>query len=130
MRALDTNIVLRLLLNDDPSQVDAARRLVAEPALIGTGVLMEVAWVLQSTYKKHRVAIADGLSALLSAPTIHLGDERGVRWALDRYRNHAADLADMLHIIEARGASSFASFEKLLATQAGPDTPVPVERPA
>ena len=130
MRALDTNVILRLLLEDEPKQLAVARRVVAEPALVGTGVLMETAWVLRSTYRQSRVAIADALSAILSAPTLHVNDEDGVRWALARYRDHGADLADMLHIVAARGSSSFASFEKHLGKQAGEATPVPVERPA
>lgn len=129
VRALDTNVILRLLLEDEPGQLAAARRLVAEPALVGTGVLMETAWVLGSTYRQSRAAIADALTALLSAPTIHASDDGGVRWALARYRDHGADLADMLHIVAARGSSSFASFEKHLAKQAGIDTPVAVEQP-
>ena len=130
MRALHTNIVLRLLLDDDPQQVAAARRLMAEPALIGTGVLMETAWVLGSIYRQTRIAIADSLSALLKAPTLHVQDEDGVAWALERFRNHGADIADMLHIVSARGSTSFASFETKLNKQAGAQTPVPVERPA
>lgn len=129
VRALDTNVVLRLLLNDDPRQVAAARRLIEEPALIGTGVLMETAWVLGSIYRQTRIAIADSLSALLKAPTLHVQDHDGVAWALERFRDHGADLADMLHIVSARGSSSFVSFETRLKKQAGPNSPVPIERP-
>ena len=130
MRALDTNVVLRLMLNDDPAQVVIARRLLSERALVGLGVLMEAAWVLQSTYGLPREVIAQALEALLDIPTLHVSDEQGVRWAVERFRSHRADLADMLHIVAARGAMSFASFEKHLAKQAGDDTPVSVERPA
>ena len=130
VRALDTNVILRLLLDDDPDQVALARRLINEPALVGLAVIMETAWVLQSAYRQDRRTIADTLAAILSAPTIHAVDEDGVAWALARYRDHGADLADMLHIVAARGSSSFASFETKLARHAGADTPVPVERPA
>ena len=129
MRAVDTNIILRLMMNDDAVQVGVARRLLAEPALVGTAVLMEAAWVMESTYELPRRVIAAAYEALLDIPTVHVPDERGVRWAIGRYRDHRADLADMLHIVAARGASSFASFEKKLASQAGEDTPVSIERP-
>jgi len=130
VRALDTNVVLRLILNDDPDQSKVAAAVVEQPASVGTGVLMETAWVLGSTYRQPRAAIAAALSGLLNVPTIVVADEPGVRWAIERYRDRGADFADMLHIVAARGASSFASFDKRLAGQAGPDTPVVIERPA
>ena len=129
MRALDTNILVRLLVEDDPDQVRIAKLLLEEPALVGSGVLMETAWVLRSTYKQPRTAIAAALLALLDVPTIHVVDEAQVRWAIGRYRDHGADLADMLHIVAAKGASRFASFERHLAAQAGEGSPLPVERP-
>lgn len=128
MRAIDTNIVLRLILADDPHQAELAARVIQEPAMIGIAVLMETVWVLQSTYLQHRAAIAEALVALLDIPTIHVPDEPGVRWAIGRYRDHSADFADMLHIVAAKGASSFASFDKKLAASAGPQSPVPIER--
>ena len=41
-----------------------------------------------------------------------------------------AEIADMLHVVAAKGSTGFASFERRLARQAGPDTPVPIERPS
>lgn len=130
MRALDTNILLRLILNDDTIQGALARRIVAEPFFVGTGVLLETAWVLRSSYGQPRELIAATLSALLDIPTSNFADEAGLRWAIDRYRNHGADIADMLHIVVARGSSTFASFEKHLAKKAGDASPTPIELPA
>jgi predicted nucleic-acid-binding protein len=130
MRAVDTNILLRIIVQDDPSQVPAAMRTLEEPALVGFGVLLEIAWVLHSTYGRPRGEIATTLAALLDVPTVHVPDAAGVRWAIERYRDHKADFADMLHIVAARGSSSFASFEKHLGRRAGPNSPLPIERPA
>lgn len=130
MRAIDTNILLRIILQDDLTQLPVAIRVLEEPALVGFGVLMEIAWVMRSTYGRPRSEIAAALSALLDVPTVHVPDRDGVRWAVGRYRDHQADLADMLHIVAARGSSTFASFEKHLKREAGPDSPLPVERPA
>jgi predicted nucleic-acid-binding protein len=127
---LDTNIVLRLILNDDPEQSGIARALLSQPASVGTGVLMETAWVLKKTYEYPRQLIAAALDALIEIPTIYVSDEAGVRWAIERYRAHGADFADMLHLVAARGSSSFASFEKRLADRAGSATPVQVELPS
>lgn len=128
MRAIDTNVVLRMILNDDPAQAELARTAISEGCLVGSGVLMEVAWVLRSSYGLPRETIAIALETVVDIETVHVADEAGVRWAIERYRHHGADLADMLHIIAAKGSSSFASFEKHLAKQAGPDTPLPIER--
>ena len=130
MRALDTNILLRLIVQDDPTQARVAAGMLNQPAHVGTGVLMETGWVLRSTYGRSRSEIAAALSALLDVPTVHVADEAGVRWAIERYRSHGADLADMLHIAAARGSSAFASFEKELSKQAGTESPVVVERPS
>ena len=129
MRAVDTNIILRLIIDDDPAQSVAAAKLMEEPSFVSFGVLMETAWVLGSTYKQARHNIADALTSIIDIDGVHVIDEVGVRWALDRYRAHGADIADMLHILAAKGSSSFASFEKKLASQAGPNTPLPIERP-
>lgn len=130
MRSVDTNIVLRYILNDDPAQAEMAANIVSQPCLVGLSVLMEAAWVMRSIYGLSRPTIAAALETFVDIETVRLVDEAGVRWALDRYRNHRADLADMLHIVASKGAASFVSFEKRLAKQAGPDTPVTVERPA
>jgi len=129
MRSVDTNIVLRYILNDDPAQAEVAGKILSHPCLVGLGVLMEAAWVMRSNYGLSRSTIAAALETLVDIETVRVVDGVGVRWALDRYRDHGADLADMLHIVASKGVSSFASFEKQLAKQAGPDTPVTVERP-
>ncbi|MBX9861042.1 MAG: type II toxin-antitoxin system VapC family toxin [Sphingomonas sp.] len=117
-------------MNDDPAQAEVAANIVSQPCLVGLSVLMEAAWVMRSIYGLSRPTIAAALETVVDIETVRVVDEAGVRWALDRYRNHRADLADMLHIVASKGAASFVSFEKHLAKQAGPDTPVTVERAA
>ncbi len=130
MRSVDTNIVLRYILNDDPAQAEIALQILSQPCFVGLGVLMEAAWVMRSIYGLPRPSIAGALETFVAIETVRVADETGVRWAIDRFRDHGADLADMLHIVASKGASSFASFEKHLAKQAGPATPVPIERPS
>jgi hypothetical protein len=50
----------------------------------------------------------------------------GIHRALDRYR-HGADIADMLHLIGARGATRFTTFDRGLVKRAGANPPLAVE---
>lgn len=127
MSAIDTNVLLRLILHDDPAQTELAARILAEPVLLGLGVLMEAAWVLRSSYGQPRAAIAEALTTVLDIGTVHTPDDTGVRWAIDRYGRHGADLADMLHLVASKGSEVFLSFDQRLPRQAGPDCPVRIE---
>jgi predicted nucleic-acid-binding protein len=51
-----------------------------------------------------------------------------VRWAIERFAA-GADFADMIHIVAARGAVAFVSFESRLSKLAGTASPMPIERP-
>ena len=127
MIALDTNVMLRLITDDDPQQADAARRLADGNDLwISALAMMESEWVLRSAYRWPVARIADALEALMLAPRVHVELADHIAWALSRFRG-GADLADMLHLVAARDNEAFASFDHRLAQQAGPDCPVPVE---
>lgn len=126
MKAIDTNIVLRLIMNDDPAQALLAAQTVRETVLVPITVLLEVAWVLGSVYEQDHAHCAEALVRLLDVPTIVVEDEATVRWALERYRDHGADIADVLHLVTARAATEFVTFDRKLATQAGRDAPTVV----
>ena len=72
-------------------------------------------------------ALADTLLSLIAIPTVVIGDEPAIRWAIERTGSHGADLADMLHLIAARQTDRFASFDRTLAKEAGSDAPIPIE---
>ena len=71
--AIDTNVLVRLLVRDDEAQYAAAQRLVdeaaaaEEPVLIVLGALLETEWVLRSRYKLDKASIAGALTALLES---------------------------------------------------------------
>jgi hypothetical protein len=73
MRAVDTNIVIRLLVRDDPRQMAAADRFVARGAWVPHLVLAEVTWVLSSVYERGPEAIANAIEVLLNHQTLTLG---------------------------------------------------------
>jgi predicted nucleic-acid-binding protein len=126
VRAIDTNVVARLLTEDDPGQVAIAADIIAGGVFISDTVLLEVGWLLQSVYRQPREACAAALAGLLHTRSIVVEQPERLRWAVARYAA-GADLADMIHLATLRGATSFATFDRAIARAAGPDAPLPVE---
>ena len=126
MKAVDTNVLARYLLNDDPVQSPRAAQALAEPSYVSDTVLVETAWLLASRYCIGRALLAETLTDLLHLPAIAVSDPALVAWAIERFAQ-GADFADMMHLLSARHTDGFLSFEKDLAKVAGPDAPLPVE---
>ena len=71
MAALDTNIVVRLIIGDDANQVRTAEKLVAsESCTVAATVLMECEWVLRAGYRLDAKSIAASMRDLLSLHNI------------------------------------------------------------
>jgi len=105
MSALDTNVLVRWITNDDAVQCAHIRRLLQATTAAGrrlyvpVTVLLETEWVLRSRYGFDRAAITLALDTLLSAPEIDFMDEIAVERALHLFRQDGApDFADCLHI--------------------------------
>jgi predicted nucleic-acid-binding protein len=128
VRAVDTNIVVRTLLNDDPKQSPIARRVIDEGVFVSPTVMLETAWLLRSRYKFSREAVADYLNGLMELPTVSIDQPDLTAWAIARSAERG-DLADLLHIVAARGASAFVTFDDDVLQDAAPDSPVPVVIP-
>ena len=128
MNAVDTNIIARYILQDDPKQAAIATKLLAEPCFASDTVLVELAWLLSSRYGVGRADLAATLHDLLRLPALSVSNDALIGWAIDRFAT-GADFADMMHIVSGRQADRFLSFEKRLSALAGPDAPIPVELP-
>lgn len=126
MKAVDANVIVRWVTRDDPRQAALAEEALATPVFVTLTVLIEVAWVLRRSYRFDRTMLNAALTILADRETVTIAFEDGVRWALGR-QAQGADLPDMLHLIAAYGTSAFVTFERGLARDAGPDTPLPVE---
>lgn len=105
MPALDTNVLVRWITNDDPAQCAVIRRLFQSTPATGqrfyvpVTVLLETEWVLRARYGFDRTALALAFDALLSVPELELMDEIAVERALHLFRQDGApDFADCLHI--------------------------------
>lgn len=111
MIALDTNVVVRLLVDDDPEQCARARHLVEEATRrdellwLSDIVLCEVVWVLESCYRLKRVPVAAALHDLVRARQVTLQSSDQVAAALGRYATGPADFADYLILEHARAAA-------------------------
>ena len=86
MRAVDTNVLVRLLARDDAKQADAAEAFVARGAWVSHPVLAESIWVLDSVYRLEPGQLADAVELLLNHRDLTLQDADVVARALASFR--------------------------------------------
>lgn len=102
MIGLDTNVLLRLWVEDDPRQAEAARGFVSEHGQVpgslrvADAAVLEAVWTLKSAYGYSRMEISMALQSLLDEPAYVLADAARMRAALDRYRRSSADFGECL----------------------------------
>lgn len=86
MRAIDTNVLVRLVVRDDPRQLGAAEKFIAAGAWVSHVVLVEALWVLDAVYKRSAEQIASALERLLAHAQLTLQDADVIAAALGRFR--------------------------------------------
>ena len=119
MKAVDTNIVVRYLIGDDPTQADKARAIIGrEPVFVSRTVLLEVEWVLRGVYEMPSRPIMRALRALAGLPGVSVEDAALVARAMD-WAEAGLDFADSLHLAAAAACQSFLTFDRRLA-RSGP----------
>ncbi|MDD4912864.1 MAG: type II toxin-antitoxin system VapC family toxin [Sideroxydans sp.] len=102
MLGIDTNVLVRYLVQDDEAQFEKARRLIKREVVAGRKVfvnqlvLMETEWVLRSRYVIPKVQIIEAISGLLDSAEIHFEDEPTIEEALFIWKDSGADFADCL----------------------------------
>ena len=115
MLAVDTNVVVRLLVNDDARQGAAARRLFESDEIwIGVTVLLETARVLESVYDLSTDETVKALQRLLGLPNVRAEDPGAVAAALDA-AGKGLELADALHLVRTPRDAEFVTFDRALA---------------
>lgn len=123
MIGLDTNILVRLLVADDPEQTARARRFVENrctretPGFINCIVLAELVWVLARAYDYSRAEIAAAVESLFAGDDRVIEHDNEVRDALEIYRSGRGDFVDalILYINRARGCEATATFDRRAA---------------
>jgi predicted nucleic-acid-binding protein len=106
---LDTNVLVRFLVQDDPEQAEAASTLIAAltedgPGFVCREVLVELVWVLERAYGLGRDDIAQALDGLLAAQELVLEAADHAALALDRYRKGGPGFADQMVALAGQGA--------------------------
>jgi len=127
MIALDTNVLVRYLVEDDEAESRRATKLIEaaltreEEIFISDVVMCETVWVLSSAYRFSRDEIADALAALLRARSVVFTSADRLARSLDAYRNGKGDFADYLirELARAAGADTVATFDRLLLKEPG-----------
>jgi predicted nucleic-acid-binding protein len=118
MTAVDTNVVVRLLTEDDPKQAAAARALFASgPIWIAKTVFLETAWVLRSVYGFDEPAIRNAFGKLLGLPNVHAEDDPCVPASL-ALTHHRLEFADAIHLSSRPRGARFVTFDKALVRHA------------
>jgi predicted nucleic-acid-binding protein len=125
--AIDTNVLVRLVLHDDESQAKSAERLVVrarrEQTLLFVSdiVLCELVWVLTRRAGLSRADIAAALDQILRTELIVVANAAVVERALEAYREGRGDFADYVireHALVA-GAKEVVSFDRALRDEDG-----------
>jgi predicted nucleic-acid-binding protein len=118
MRAVDTNVLVRLVTRDDRKQVAAAEPFVSKGAWVSTLVLMEATWVLTAVYDLSHAEIATAIDMLLHHRDLTIQESDSVAAALEQYRNRPAlGFSDCLILETARKAGHLplGTFDRNLA---------------
>jgi predicted nucleic-acid-binding protein len=121
MRAVDTNVLVRALVQDDPTQ---ARRALAclqdQPVYVPVTVILELEWVLRSRYGFSARTISDAIDKIAILENTVVGEQDAVVAAASKLRN-GWNFADALHHALAAGCDEFATFDTNLAKRADRD---------
>jgi predicted nucleic-acid-binding protein len=123
---LDTNVLIRYIVLDDPVQAPKAERVIdsltsANQGFISLIVLAEISWVLRSSYRYARIEISAIIQGLLSSREIVVERRDLVADALRHFSRGDADFSDFLieRVANAAGCAYTLTFDKNAAGFAG-----------
>ena len=126
MTALDANVIVRYLVRDDPEQAEAARALLdgltpRNPGFIYREVVIEVAWVLERSYRFTRSRIAEALMDLTASDSLVVENSDDVAAAAHRYRRGGVGFSDLMILAAAQraGATPLHTFDRRLTRMQG-----------
>jgi predicted nucleic-acid-binding protein len=123
MPGLDTNVLVRWILDDDARQATRVQKLFEEvrehgsPLFVPSTVMLELEWVLRSRYELDKSAVLGAFNALLETQELEFQDEPALERALSLYRDGSADFADCLHAGQcgSAGRSPMITFDETAA---------------
>ena len=127
MPGLDTNILVRWIVDDDPRQVLLVQRLFEEaheqesPLFVASSVMLELEWVLRSRYEFDKATVLGAFNALLETQELEFQDEPALERALSFYRQSSADFADCMHAGQcgSAGRAPMVTFDEIASRLPG-----------
>lgn len=127
MCAVDTNVLVRLIVRDDAKQLEAVQRLQLHCAcqgqqlFVSTTVLLELEWVLRSRYRFDKPKVLAALEQMMTSGKVEFERSAAIANALLGYERTNADLADCIHseMAAANDRSPLHTFDQDASTLAG-----------
>ena len=122
MRAVDTNVLIRLITGDNATQTAVAERFIEQGAWVSVLAVAEAAWVLDKWYQQSDAEIAAAMEMLLAHKDLVLQDSDVIAAALELYKSRPAlGFSDclMLHVARKAGHMSLGTFDRALGRVEG-----------
>jgi predicted nucleic-acid-binding protein len=118
VRAVDTNVLVRAFVRDEPAQAARAQAaLSAGTVYVPVTVMLELEWVLRSRYGFPQPVLARALEKIAALENAVIGEQEAVRAAVANMRR-GWDFADALHHALSAGCADFVSFDTALVKRA------------
>lgn len=115
MLVVDTNVLVRCLVDDEPAQAARARRLVARhDVFVPLTVLLETEWVLRSVFGFQPAEVVRALRGFAGLPRVTVENTATAAVAFE-WAEQGLDFADALHMAAARAHDGFITFDRNLA---------------
>lgn len=112
MIAVDTNVIVRFLTKDEPSQFELSLKLIeTESIFIPDSVILETVWVLDFVYGFKARDISSALRNLIGLPNLHLNDPVKLASILEWFEQ-GMDFADAFHLASSKECTEFKTFDK------------------
>lgn len=123
MKAVDTNVLVRFLVQDDQMQANISNQLLKDaelckqPLFVSNVVVLELMWVLKSVYEVPRNEILASLHEMLSMAALQFQDQAIVRDFVLSAEKSSCDLADLFiaQIAAGNGCETTLTFDKKAA---------------
>jgi predicted nucleic-acid-binding protein len=116
--AADTNVIVRFLTRDDPTQAARAAALLSSRLVwISKTVLLETAWVLHSLYRFSATEVNEALKGFAGLRNVRLEDPMEVAKAFE-WTALGIEFADALHLVSSAGTNRFLTFDRKFARRA------------
>jgi predicted nucleic-acid-binding protein len=127
MIGIDTNVLVRVIVADDPKQAAVARDFIRDrctaddPGFVSNIVLAELAWILAKSYGYSRIEIADAIERIMETVQLQVESPTDVASALADYRTGPAGFSDCLigHINHTAECSHTVTFDRKAAKLPG-----------